>query len=322
MIEVGVSGCDNLCAGELIRLLINHPDVELKWVSAEHEGTGMRLDSLVRGIVGECDLTVSPLAGEHDDVDLVFVGGTRQSVSNRLQDMVPDEDARVIDLSGCHNLDHGEGKPWTYGMGEMQRRVLVHDARLVTVPGNAAMASLLALMPMARNLLLNNPITLRVAMGEAAFPAEGGTATPDGHDINQWARLQQQEVTLALGMCQASFNQPVDLTITRLAERRTLAVAAQFKCGVDGEMIRQLYEQYYEDHNFVFLVDRPILTADVENTNKCLIRLDKDEHKGTLTVHAVMDTLLKGCAGTAVHAMNLMFGLHERVGLSLKASGC
>ena len=87
-------------------------------------------------------------------------------------------------------------------------------------------------------------------------------------------------------------------------------------------MIRQLYEQYYSDHNFVFLVDRPIVAADVENTNKCLIRLDKDERKGLLTVHAVMDLLLKGGAGTAVHAMNLLFGLHERAGLALKATGC
>ena len=112
------------------------------------------------------------------------------------------------------------------------------------------------------------------------------------------------------------------LTVDRLAERRTLAVDARFKCGVEDEVVHQLYEQYYGDHNFVFLVDRPIVTADVENTNKCLIRLEKDEATGLLTIHAVMDVLLKGCVGTAVHAMNLMFGLHERVGLALKGTGC
>ena len=319
MIEVGVSGCDNLRAAELVRVLINHPDVELKWVTCNSEA-GTRLDYIVPGIIGECDLTVNP-DGPLDDVDLVFMCGRRETLPQQLHMLNLNEDIRVVDLSGYHNLDHGVDKPWTYGMGEMQRRILVHDARLVTVPGNAAMASLLALMPMARNLLLNSPITLHVAMGTTAFP-EDGDKNADGFDTAQLIREQQQEIALTLSQCQTSFNQPIDLTITPLAERRTLAVAARFSCGIDEESIRQLYEQYYGDHNFVFLVDRPIVAADVENTNKCLIRLDKDERKGLLTVHAVMDLLLKGCAGTAVHAMNLLFGLHERAGLALKATGC
>ena len=201
----------------------------------------------------------------------------------------------------------------------MQRRLLVHDAQLVTVPGNAAAAALLALMPMARNLMLNSPITLRVAMGNMAFPDQGKTL--DGLNSAEWAHDQQREVALALSQCQSSFGQPVDLTISPIAECRILAVAARFKCGVDEETIRQLYEQYYEDHNFVFLVDKPIVGADVANTNKCIIRLEKDEHSGELTVHAVIDLLLKGNAGNAVHMMNLLFGLHERVGLALKGSG-
>ena len=132
----------------------------------------------------------------------------------------------------------------------------------------------------------------------------------------------QDEISFALTQCQSSFNQSVSLDISRLAERRMLAVAVQLKCDVDSEMVRQLYEQYYDDHNFVFLVDRPIVAADVENTNKCLIRIDKDDRSGWLTVHAVIDALLKGGAGNAVHVMNLLFGLHERVGLTLKGTGC
>jgi N-acetyl-gamma-glutamyl-phosphate reductase len=225
------------------------------------------------------------------------------------------EDLKIIDLSGSHNLDHGEDRPWKYGLSEMQRRVLVHDARLVTVPGNVATASLLAVMPMARNLLLNSPLELHVALGVSAL----GDADVDLDDL---ARNQRQEIVMALEQCQSSFGQPVTLTVTRLDERRTLAVAARFKCGVAGEMIRQLYAQYYDDHNFVFMVDRPIVTADIENTNKCLIRIDKDEARGLLTIHAVMDALLKGSAGTAVHAMNLLFGLHEKVGLAFKGTGC
>lgn len=313
MIKVGIVGCDNLQAAELVRILINHPDVELMWV-IDAPRAGMRLDDIVPGIVGETDLTVQ--AESHlDGIDVLYWCGSRSEAEAYFARLDIPEDLKIIDLSGSHNLDHGEDRPWKYGLSEMQRRVLVHDARLVTVPGNVATASLLAVMPMARNLLLNSPLELHVALGVSAL----GDADVDLDDL---ARNQRQEIVMALEQCQSSFGQPVTLTVTRLAERRTLAVAARFKCGVAGEMIRQLYAQYYDDHNFVFMVDRPIVTADIENTNKCLIHIDKDEARGLLTIHAVMDALLKGSAGTAVHAMNLLFGLHEKVGLAFKGTGC
>lgn len=314
MIDVGVIGCGTLPSAELIRVLINHPDVELKWATGGLEH-GTRLETVVPGIVGECGLEVIDDV-LLDDVDVVFVCGDREDVRHRLDGMRLPEGLRVIDLSGCNNQNHGEDTSWTYGLSEMQRRALVHDARLVTVPGNAAAASLLALMPLARNLLINSPVELQVAMGSTA------QSVTDGMNVMEWASDQCREVTVALKACQASFGQPVSMTITPLAERRTLAVAARLKCAVEADMVRELYEQYYEDHNFVFIVDRPIVTADVENTNKCLLRIHKDDATGLLTIHAVMDALLKGCVGSAVHAMNLMFGLHERVGLALKATGC
>ena len=313
MIKVGIVGCDNLQAAELVRILINHPDVELMWV-IDAPRAGMRLDDIVPGIVGETDLTVQA-ESRLDGIDVLYWCGSRSEAEAYFARLDIPEDLKVIDLSGSHNLDHGEDRPWKYGLSEMQRRVLVHDARLVTVPGNVATASLLAVMPMARNLLLNSPLELHVALGVSAL----GDADVDLDDL---ARNQRQEIVMALEQCQSSFGQPVTLTVTRLAERRTLAVAARFKCGVADEMIRQLYAQYYDDHNFVFMVDRPIVTADIENTNKCLIHIDKDEARGLLTIHAVMDALLKGSAGTAVHAMNLLFGLHEKVGLAFKATGC
>ena len=303
-----------------MRILINHPDVELKWV------TGSKADQpiahVVSGIVGECDLTLSSGEGPLPDVDVVFLCQGRQRIGDSLQKLPLAPTTRVIDLSGSHNADAWSGD-WTYGLSEMQRRVLVHDAQYVTVPGNAATAALLALMPMARNLLINSPVKLEVEMGAAAF-AEGvvPTTNPDGIPLDQWAEDQRREVAMVLQQCQSSFDQPVELSITPVSERRTLAVKAQLRCGMDVDTIRQLYEEYYEDHNFVFMVGRCPVATDVVNTNKCLIHLDKDDQTGLLTVHAMMDVLLKGNAGTAVHVMNLLFGLHERVGLALKCSGC
>ena len=318
MIKTGVIGCRNLQASELIRVLINHPDVELRWVQ-DRRNSGKRLDQIVSGIVGECDLIVVDEA-QFDNIELVYLCGNRDEAARQLSLYPPPDDLRLIDLSGSNNLRTGAETGWTYGLSEMQRRVLVHEAQRVSVPGNAAMAAMLTLLPMARSLLLNSPLSLRVGIGTCAWPESEHTLLH--MPAKQWANDQQQEVVCALKQCQPNFDQPVELTITPLGERRTLAVAARFQCGLEEEKVRQLYEQYYEDHNFVFLVDRPIVTADVENTNKCLLNISKDEQSGLLTVNAVMDVLLKGSAGTAVHAMNLLFGLHERTGLTLKGTGC
>lgn len=317
MIKVGITGCDNLRAAELVRLLINHPDVQLEWVTSSSPA-GTRLDHIVPGIIGECDLRVTA-AEECNEVEIVFVCDGLERLPDTVKTHCQSQQCRVVDVTGSHNLDHGVDRAWIYGMGEMQRRVLVHDARQVTVPGAVAMAALLALMPMARNLLLNNPIDVHAAIGECVG---GECYGPRPDKDKHLARLLADEVRFALGQCQSSFDQPVNMDISRLAERRTLAAAVRFKCGLDIEMVRSLYEQYFDDHNFVFMVDRPIVAADVENTNKCLLRIEKDEHKGWLTIHAVIDGLLKGGAGTAVHVMNLMCGLHERAGLALKATGC
>ena len=281
MIKVGITGCDHLLAAELVRLLINHPDVQLEWVTASCL-PGTRLDQLVPGIIGECDLVVKD-PWDCEDVDIVFLGAGLDPLPEALKKRFLSQDCRIVDLTGGHNLDHGEGKPWTYGMSEMQRRVLVHDARQVTLPGAVAMAALLALLPMARNNLLNSPITV-LAAASSCFLDSMTTGTLG---VEQVAQQQTEEVLYALAQCQSGFDHPV---------------------------------QYYDDHNFVFLVDRSLVSADVANTNKCLIHIVKKD--GCFTLNAMIDGFLKGGAGTAVHAMNLMFGLHERVGLTLKGTGC
>ena len=313
MIKVGIIGCKGLRASELVRILINHPDVELKWVTdVTCEFT--RLDRVVPGIVGESDLMVNT-EGVLEDIDLLCLCGCRDKVASWLQDHVLPQDLKVIDLSGLHNLDCGADSPWAYGMSEMQRRVLVHESQLVTVPGPIAVASLLALMPMARNLMLNSPLSLQVSVGSAVLEAAGV-------DSATWAEEQKRELCHALTQCQSSFDQSVTLEVNPMDSRRLLTVEARFKSGVDLDMLLNLYEQYYDDHNFVFMMDRPAGPADVENTNKCLLHLSKEESSGMVTVVGVMDGLLKAGVGNAVHAMNLMFGLYERIGLTLKASGC
>ena len=259
---------------------------------------------------------------EREDIDLVYLCGPCDKVASWQQQGDLPEGLNVIDLSGCHNLDCGnDGDTWVYGMSEMQRRVLVYDTRLVTVPGPVAVASLLALMPLARNQRLASPLSLLAMVGNAVFQS-AGVAVDDQIPVEPWVNEQKRELCHALAQCQPGFGQPVSLSVAPMVDPRLMTVTAQFKSEMDLEMLKSLYEQYYDDHNFVFLMDRPIVAADVENTNKCLLRLSRDEESGEVTVLAVMDGLLKAGVGNAVHAMNLMFGLYECIGLTLKASGC
>ena len=318
MIRVGIVGCEGLGATELVRILINHPDVELKWVTDDARDF-TRLDHTVPGIVGESDLMVNT-GGALEDVNLVYLCGSRDKAAAWLNAHELPQGLKVIDLSGCHNLDWNDDSSWTYGMGEMLRRVLVHEARLVTVPGPIAVASLLTLMPMARNLMLNSPLVLQVSAGAAVLRGDAMTAGSEMSDA--WVEEQKRELCHALTQCQSSFDQPVTLTVAPMDAKRLLTVVARFKSGVEWDVLKSLYEEYYDDHNFVFMMDRTIVPADVENTNKCLLALSKEEGSGEVTVTGMMDGLLKAGVGNAVHAMNLMFGLYERIGLTLKASGC
>ena len=99
---------------------------------------------------------------------------------------------------------------------------------------------------------------------------------------------------------------------------RGLLAAVHVKCNVDIKVIRQLYDEYYDDHHFTFITDNEVQMQDVVNTNKCLLHLERIDDQ--LLITAAIDDVMKGAAGNAVHCMNLLFGLHERVGLLTKSS--
>jgi N-acetyl-gamma-glutamyl-phosphate reductase len=115
-----------------------------------------------------------------------------------------------------------------------------------------------------------------------------------------------------------NYRAPLELSLTQQAGTRAALAKIELETEVDIDSLSRMYEEFYDDHNFTFLIPRQPEAADVVNTNKCLINLHKDGSK--LTITSAIDAALKGGAGTAVHTMNLLFGLHEKVGLTLKAS--
>lgn len=309
MIKVGITGGSSKAAAEVVRLLLNHPDVVIKWIHSEHYA-GQSVTDHMRGLVGECDL-VYVAQPQWDDIDVVFncrhTGDTRTFLE--LSTPLP-ENLKIIDLSGDYRLA-ADGNDFVYGLPELNRKSMVRGARRVANPGAFATAVELALLPLAKNLLLNSTISVMVVSGDPDLADNIKLYKPFRHS-------HVAEISQTLASLQNSFNSEIVMLPVLGGNSRGLVAAVYLDCPLTLEAVRELYENYYDDHNFTFIVDRQPDVRDVVNTNKCVIYLEK--HGNRLLVTTVIDSLLKGSAGTAVHNMNLLFGLSERTGLALKTS--
>lgn len=321
MIRAGILGGDGFAAGELIRLLINHPDVELTWVHSPLHADRL-ITEVHQGMEGETYLRFTDEAC-FDNIDVLFCcyphGHTR-----RLLDAHPTPpELKIIDMSRDFRLEDGT-HDFVYGLPELNRKSMVRGAIHVANPGSFATAIELGLLPLAKNLLLNSPIHVTAITGFSGSAV--AKSTPDQlawhrDNVSIYKPLAHQhlpEIRQALTSLQNSFAQPIHFIPMRGSFARGMLATIYMDTAMDLDEVTALYRDYYADHSFTYIVDRRPDLKDVVNTNKCLIHLEKVEEKLLITV--VMDNILRGAAGQAVHNMNLLFGLHERVGLALKSS--
>ncbi|MCM1337480.1 MAG: N-acetyl-gamma-glutamyl-phosphate reductase [Candidatus Amulumruptor caecigallinarius] len=320
MIKAGIIEGTGYKAGELIRLLLNHPDVEITWVTSR-DHAGMPLSSCHRGLTGETDICFTDTA-DTGAINALFVCGDAGSA---LADLPAD--VKVIDLR-CEarttaSIDSEATEGTVYGLPEHARKALVRGATRAVVPGELATALELSLLPLARHLLLNSDIHATAVIGssEADGSLNEAIHTRRAENVTPSALLAHAdvaEVTRLLSGVQSSCRSKVNVVGLDGPFARGLITVTYLDCPVATDELVKLYTDFYDDHNFTFVSpDVPDL-KEVVNTNKCLLHLRKSD--GMLVIVAVIDNLLKGSAGTAVHDMNLLFGLHERTGLNLKAS--
>jgi N-acetyl-gamma-glutamyl-phosphate reductase len=321
MIRAGILGGDGFAAGELIRLLINHPDVTLTWVhSRRHEG--QLLTEVHQGMEGETFLRFTDKP-DYSSIDILFSCYPHGTFRPMYEAAHMPETLKIVDLSRDFRIEDGS-HDFIYGLPELNRRALVHGATHVATPGSFATAIELALLPMAKNLLLNSPIHITAITGFSGSAVE--KSSPDQlawhrDNVSIYKPLDHQhlpEIRQTLSSLQSTFSAPIYFIPMRGSFARGMLVTLYTDCAVSIDQLSRIYEDYYADHSFTFIVDRRPDLKDVVNTNKCLIHLEKAGDK--LLITAVMDNILKGAAGQAMHIMNLIFGLHERVGLALKSS--
>lgn len=321
MIKVGIIGGAGYTAGELLRLLINHPDVEIVFVNSS-SNAGNRITDVHTGLYGETDLTFTdelPL----QDIDCLFFctahGDTRKFIDAH---PLPEE-LRVIDLSMDYRIE-SEEHDFVYGLPELNRKKIVRGARHIANPGCFATAIQLGLLPLAKNLLLNNPVYITAITGSTGAgqkPSATSHFSWRNNNMSIYKPFTHQhlpEIRQSLTQLQSSFSADLNFIPVRGDFPRGIFVSMYTDCQVGFDEIRRLYEEYYDDHSFTFVTDANIDLKQVVNTNKCLLHLEK--HGDKLLILSAIDNLLKGASGQAVHNMNLLFGLTETVGLKLKPS--
>ena len=191
-----------------------------------------------------------------------------------------------------------------YGLPEINRKPLVRGAVSAMVPSPAASVVLTALYPLATHMLLNDSVKVSVSLPSDILQKDKGNA--------------QKEIARILSQTQLSFSENFNLELKAIDGERCMKADISLSCPVSIEQIHEMYE-IYDDHNFAFPVSSVVNVKEVSGTDKCVISLNKPDDS-TLRIEAVADPRMRGGAGEAVHIMNLLFGLHEKTGLALKAS--
>lgn len=323
MIQVGIIGGAGYTAGELIRLLIDHPDVELCWVHSS-SNAGKKVAEIHKGLFGETELVFTDKY-DFNCINMLFFctphGESRNFMQEHAEEMP--KDLKIIDLSNDFRLYDGK-HDFVYGLPELNRKKMVRGAIHVANPGCFATAIQLALLPLAKNLLIHSDIHVTAITGSTGAGVKPSVTTHyswrnDNVSIYKPFRHQHlDEIRQTVKELQDGFNSEILFVPMRGCFSRGILASIYLDCDLSIEEVTHLYEEYYSDHSFTFVSSTPVDLKDVVNTNKCLIHLEKID--GKLLITSVIDNLVKGASGTAVHNMNLLFGLSEKIGLQLKAS--
>lgn len=331
-IRVAIAGGTGYTGGELFRILLNHPNVEIvAATTTSSEGTPVA--SVHRDLIGETDLCFGT---ELNAPDVIFLclghGISRQFVDSH--EISPD--CRIIDLGNDFRLDGDyAGRHFAYGLCESAREE-IRKAHNVANPGCFASAIQLATLPLAAAGLINDEIHVTAITGSTGAGKKPGETThfsyrSDNISIyklfthQHLAEIKQNLERISEKAAASTGYQPspkirVNFVPLRGDFARGIFASVYTKAveGMTLEDYRKLYEDYYAESPFVFHSNEGISLKEVVNTNKCLLHVEL--HDGYVHIASVIDNLVKGAAGQAVQNMNLLFGLPEDTGLHLKPS--
>lgn len=318
MIRIGIIGGAGYTAGELCRLLLNHPEAEIVFINSE-SNAGNLITDVHEGLYGETDMRFTDEL-PFDDVDVVYFCFGHGKSTQFLTDHYIPADVRIIDLAQDFRLA-AEGNDYVYGLPELNRTAIL-GAQHVANPGCFATCIQLGLLPLADAGLLQGDVSVNAITGSTGAGVKPSSTTHfswRSGNMSIYKAFQHQhvpEIVQSLQQLQPSFEGAIDFIPYRGDFPRGIFATEVITCDVPEEEIADLYRDFYSDAPFTHYVDRAVDLKQVVNTNKCLIHAER--HGNKLLVTSVIDNLLKGASGQAVQNMNLMFELEEDAGLRLK----
>ncbi len=318
MIKVGITGGAGYTAGELIRLLVNHPQVEITFVHST-SNFGNPLTYVHEGLVGDIDMNFTDRC-DLDSIDCLFMcsghGASRQFWNEHKR---PDN-LKVIDLAQDFR-DESDG--YVYGLPEINFNRISRTSLLAN-PGCYATAIQLALLPFAKSGLLTDDIHITGVTGSTGAGVKPGFTTHfswRSSNLSVYKAFTHQhllEINRTLHSIMPSMTSALEFIPMRGDFARGIFIAATTRCKLPLDELQNIYADFYRQSPFVHLSPKSLDLKQVVNTNKCLIWLEKNGDD--LLISSAIDNLLKGASGQAVQNMNIMFGLDQTTGLRLKAS--
>ncbi len=319
MIKVGIIGGAGYTAGELIRLLINHPEVELAFVHST-SNAGNALSSVHGGLIGETELC---FASEYDlsAVDVLFLCSAHGQSRKFWEENTMPETLKVIDLAQDFR---DESCGYVYGLPEVNRSRTVGSKRVAN-PGCFATAIQLALLPLAAAGKLTDEVHVTALTGSTGAGVKPGATTHfswRSDNISVYKAFEHQhliEINRTIRGLQPTFDSAINFVPMRGDFARGIFASVYTKCDLSASEAVALYSDFYKDAAFTFVVEGSVDLKQVINTNKAVLSVAKYGDK--LHIVSVIDNLLKGASGQAVQNMNIMLGFAENLGLNLKPSG-
>jgi N-acetyl-gamma-glutamyl-phosphate reductase len=323
MIKAGIVGGAGYTAGELIRLLVNHSEVELDFVFST-SNAGNDIYAVHQDLLGALDMKFTDKVNEN--VDILFLCLGHGNSKNFLEQHQFSKYTKIIDLSNDFRLKNDavfEGNEYVYGLPELQKEK-IKSAKYIANPGCFATAIQLALLPLAKHNLLNGSVHINATTGSTgAGVSQSETTHFSWRDNNfsvykAFTHQHLGEIGESLLQLQPNFSEELLFIPNRGNFSRGIFASTYLKYEGTIENAFELYEDFYKDALFTHISKVPIHLKQAVNTNNCFIHLEK--HNNTLLITSVIDNLVKGASGQAIQNMNLMLGLNETEGLNLKAS--
>ena len=321
MIKAGIIGGAGYTAGELIRLLINHPQVELVFVNST-SNAGNKLTDVHGGLLGETEMTFTDQL-PYNEIDVLFFCTAHGDTKKFLDSNNVPENLKIIDLSTDYRKESPEHE-FVYGLPELNKE-RIKKAKRIANPGCFATAIQLALLPLAKAQLLNTEVHVNAITGSTGAgvkPSATSHFSWRENNISVYKAFEHQhlgEIRQSLNQLQNSFSEDINFIPVRGNFTRGIFASIYLNFAETQEDAVKLYKDFYKDSPFVIITDKNPDLKQVVNTNKCVLYVEK--HGNKLLILSCIDNLVKGASGQAVHNLNLIFGLEETEGLKLKATG-